>query len=162
MAEASMNKTEERYAWHLEVRKREGRILAWHFEQLKLKLTSTIPGRRGIHYTPDFFIVLPDGTFMIDEVKGAFIREDAMLKFLMAAELFPWFHWRMVQSAGGLGGYSFQVIRDIPRSDLSGSKFPKADRKIVEPEQDRISRSGGGELRRIDNKGSDHKDPFET
>jgi len=154
-----MNKTEERYAWHLEVRKREGRILAWHFEQLKLKLTSTIPGRRGIHYTPDFFIVLPDGTFMIDEVKGRFIREDAELKFLMAAELFPWFHWRMVQYTQD---WSFKILRDIPRRDLSGPEFPKADGKIVEPEQDRISRSGRGELRRIDNKGSDHKDPFET
>lgn len=146
-----MNKTEEKYAWHLEIQKRDGRILAWYFEQLKFKLTSTIPGRRGIHYTPDFLIVLPDGSMMFDEVKGPFIREDAELKFLMAAELFPWFHWRMVQSTKD---YSFKVLRDIPRRDLSGSKLSKADQRTAPTEQERIQGAGNNQLRRKESEGS--------
>ena len=154
-----MNKTEEKYAWHLEVQKRKGEILAWHFEQVKFKLTSTIPGRRGIHYNPDFFIVLPDGSMRIDEVKGAFVREDAELKFIMAAELFPWFHWRMMQFTQD---WSFKVLRDLPRRNLIGSELFQAHHETVEPAQERISGPGGGELRRKDRQRSDHKDPSQT
>jgi len=107
-----VNKTEEQYAWMLEVEKREGLILSYGFEAITIRLTEPHPGVTRVSYTPDFFIVLQDGTVRIDEVKGPFIREDSDLKFKMAAERFPYFQWRMIQRTKREG---FKVIRHIER-----------------------------------------------
>jgi hypothetical protein len=123
-----MNKTEEKWAWYLTSEKQAGRIAWFGFEDATFRLTSKVAGVTRVSYTPDFLIVMPDGTIRIDEIKGGYIREDADLKFKMAAEKYPFFDWRMVQlKKDG----DFHLIRFIPRRRLAGrgpvEKFPKDD-----------------------------------
>lgn len=118
-----MNKIEEQYAWNLEIQKREGKILDWHFEQVKLQLTKKQPGTVAVLFIPDFFVVLPDGSVRIDELKGGFVREDADLKFKLAAELFPFFEWRMIQIKKG----ERKILRHIPRKLQGGPGFSRKD-----------------------------------
>ena len=116
-----MNKIEEQYAWDLEIQKREGKILDWHFEQVKLQLTKKQPGQVAVTFLPDFFIVLADGTIRIDELKGGFVREDADLKFKLAAELFPFWEWRMLQIKKG----ERKILRRIARRLQGGLGFSR-------------------------------------
>lgn len=60
----AMNKTEQRFADHLDRRKAEGRILDWRFEAQSFKLASQTT------YTPDFRVVYPDGSIIHFDVKG--------------------------------------------------------------------------------------------
>ena len=139
-----MNKTEERYAWFLEVEKRQGKILEWNFEQVRLQLTKPKTGVKIVTYTPDFLVVLPDGFMRIDEVKGGFIREDSDVKWKLASELFPWFEWRMVQLKRGSS--QVDLIRWIPRR--IGGEFSQTHDRIVETQRVWVSGSGGCELQR--------------
>ncbi len=118
-----MNKIEEQYAWDLEIQKREGKILDWNFEQVKLQLTKKQPGTVAVLFIPDFFIVLPDGSVRIDELKGGFVREDADLKFKLATELFPFFHWRMISIRKG----ERKILRDVPRRLQGGPGFSRKE-----------------------------------
>lgn len=77
-----MNKTEARYAQHLEKLKRIGDILDYGFERYKLRLA------KNTYYTPDFDVTEADGTLSFREVKG-FWRDDARVKIKVAAEQFP-------------------------------------------------------------------------
>lgn len=85
-----MNKTERAYAETLESEKRMGRIAAWRYEKVTLKLAD------DTRYTPDFWIVYDDGSTMFDEVKG-FFRDDAKVKIKVAAEQFREFTFRLVK-----------------------------------------------------------------
>jgi len=150
-----MNKTEERYAWFLEVEKRQGKILEWNYEQIRFQLTTPTKGTKVVTYTPDFLIVLPDGFMRIDEVKGPFVREDSEVKWKLAADLFPWFEWRMVQLKRGSN--QVDLIRWIPRR--IGGKFSQTHDRIVETERVWVSGSGGCELRRRRSQGSETDPP---
>jgi hypothetical protein len=86
-----MNKTEAAFSRLLELQKRAGEILSYRFEEQKFRLA------QRTYYTPDFKIVYPDGTQEFIEVKGGFIRDDAMVKFKVCARHFPEYGWRMVQ-----------------------------------------------------------------
>jgi len=135
--------------------KRQGKILEWNFEQMRLQLTKPTRGTKVVTYTPDFLIVMPDGFIRIDEVKGGFIREDSDLKFKLAADLFPWFEWRMVQLKGGRS--EVDLIRWIPRR--IGGKFSQTHDGIVETQRVWISGSGGCELQRQGSPGSKDNPP---
>lgn len=77
-----MNKTEEAYAWVLELQKRAG-LLTWYaYEAITLKLAD------GVRYTPDFAVRTADGQLEFHEVKG-YMREDARIKLHVAASMFP-------------------------------------------------------------------------
>ena len=78
----TMNRLEARYAELLDARQAAGEVAEWHFEALTLKLA------RDTRYTPDFMVVLPDGTVELHEVKG-FMREDAHVKLKVCALAFP-------------------------------------------------------------------------
>lgn len=83
----TMNKTEARYAGHLELRKAAGEILSWSFETITLRLA------KRTTYTPDFFVVTAEREIELHEVKGSWRaphQEDARVKIKVAAELFPW------------------------------------------------------------------------
>ena len=58
------------------------------------------PARRrsadATRYTPDFLVELPGGLLELHEVKG-FWRDDARVKFKVAAELFPMFRFVAVK-----------------------------------------------------------------
>ena len=53
-------------------------------------------------FTPDFFVEYTDGAFGFDEVKGAYIRPDSLVKLRVAVGMFPRFRWRLAQWKGGV------------------------------------------------------------
>jgi hypothetical protein len=76
-----MNKTEARYAEHLE--RIKGTVISWYkFEAIKLRLAD------NTFYSPDFAVMLLDGAMEMHEVKG-FWEDDARVKIKVAAALFP-------------------------------------------------------------------------
>lgn len=81
----AMNKLEEKYSWCLEGLKRDGQIVEYYFEPLKLKLA------KNTFYQPDFLVVTKDG-MEIHEVKGHW-EDDARVKFKVAAEKFWFFYF---------------------------------------------------------------------
>ena len=112
-----MNKGEAAYAQYLEGRKRAGEIVEYLFEPEKLRLADLA------FYSPDFFVMLPDGGVEFHEVKGRttkkrsdgtrvdapWSREDAKLKIRFAAERFWWYRFAIVfpLKAGGWGRVDF-------------------------------------------------------
>lgn len=77
-----MNKTEALYNTHLFQRLFAKEIL-WHkFEGVKLRLAD------NTFYSPDFAVMLTDGTLEMHEVKG-FWTDDARVKIKVAASLYP-------------------------------------------------------------------------
>ena len=69
----TMNKTEARYAAHLELQKSAG-VIAWYgFEVLKLRLADKC------FYDTDFLVLRADGLLEIHEVKG-FFTDDSKVK----------------------------------------------------------------------------------
>ena len=112
-----MNKGEAAYAQHLEERKHAGEIVEYLFEPEKLRLADLA------YYSPDFFVMLPDGGVEFHEVKGRttrkrsdgtrvdapWSREDAKLKIRFAAERFWWYRFAIVfpLKAGGWGRVQF-------------------------------------------------------
>jgi len=87
-----MNRTEARYSGYLELLRVAGAIRWWGYESIKLRLANRT------YYTPDFTVIRADGHIEFHEVKG-FLREDANVKFKVAAEQFP-FEFLMVRRAG--------------------------------------------------------------
>ncbi|EKS9798250.1 DUF1064 domain-containing protein [Burkholderia cepacia] len=89
-----MNKTEAAYAELLAARVHLGEILEFKFESLKLRLADRT------WYTPDFALVLADGTREIHEVKGHW-TDDARVKIKVAAELYPYYRFSAVRRVKG-------------------------------------------------------------
>nr|BDD43631.1 hypothetical protein 11 [Dehalococcoidia bacterium] len=88
-----MNLTEKAYSEHLERMKLAGEILDYGYEKLKFRLA------KKTWYTPDFFVLYPIH-MEIHEVKG-YWKDDARVKFKVAAELFPWAIWKAVTLEDG-------------------------------------------------------------
>jgi len=95
-----MNGTEARYATYLEERKASGEINWFAFEAVKLRLAPLT------FYTPDFLVMLDDGTLEAHEVKG-FWQDDARVKIKVAAEIYP---------------FRFIVVTVVPKKDGGGWK----------------------------------------
>lgn len=92
-----MNKLEARYAQHLEQEKRVGRILAYRFEAVKLRLAD------NTSLTPDFLVVDCDGFVEFHDCKGYFksknaphVEDDAAVKLKVAAQQYPYFKFCIV------------------------------------------------------------------
>jgi hypothetical protein len=77
-----MNKTEQRYADHLEARKQAGEIVWYRFEGIKFRLAD------NTFYTPDFAVMLASGQLEAHEVKGHW-QDDARVKVKVAADQYP-------------------------------------------------------------------------
>jgi len=77
-----MNKTERAYSLRLAEAVAMGRLAAWYFEPLKLRLA----GRTWLKI--DFLVVLPFGTMLLVDVKGH-MEDDAAVKLKVCAEQFP-------------------------------------------------------------------------
>lgn len=93
-----MTKVEQAFAWWLAKEKNEGRIERYYFESMTLTLTAGRGrGAKPMKYTPDFLVVCLGGGLRVVEIKGPYIREDSVLKFKMAVDLFPFFEWQMIQ-----------------------------------------------------------------
>ena len=101
-----MNKLETKYAAYLEGLRRAGKIVFWKFEAVKLRLAD------GTFYTPDFFVMLPDGSTGFHETKG-FWRDDARAKIKIAAELFPWWFFVAVTWEAKAKDWKFEKFRNL-------------------------------------------------
>jgi len=88
----TMNKTEARYAEHLQMLLLAGEIAAYGFEVVSLKLADKT------RYTPDFFVLAADGAVEFHEVKGCrsdgkpLFEDASKIKVKVAAEV----HWMFV------------------------------------------------------------------
>lgn len=86
------NKTEKRFELeHLEVWKRDDAIFEYQFEAVTLRLAN------GVRYIPDYLVDSPGNKAQIYEVKGGYIREDAMIKLKVAATQFKCFEFYLAQ-----------------------------------------------------------------
>lgn len=101
-----MNKTERAYAERLDMLLHAGEIRRWRFEAVRFVL-----GDRCT-YTPDFEVVMPDGTVVYHEVKG-FWRDDARVKIKAAARQFNDRRFIAVQKRPKKdgGGWSVEEIK---------------------------------------------------
>jgi hypothetical protein len=93
MPPRGMNKLEQEYARHLELRKLAGEIRDYRFEAVHLRLCDG-QGGKARTYKPDFLVVLADGRVEIHEVKG-WQWQAGMLRFDFAAQQFPFWTFRM-------------------------------------------------------------------
>ncbi len=89
-----MNKTEEAYARRLNAQMLSGEIISWRYEPISFRLAYRC------QYLPDFLVVTRD-ELQIHEVKGGFVREDAWIKWKMAAEQNPEFRFYLCMYSGG-------------------------------------------------------------
>ena len=78
----AMNQTEAAYARTLELRKASGEVAWYKFEGLKFRLAD------NTFYTPDFAVLLADGSLEAHEVKG-YWQDDARAKIKIAADIYP-------------------------------------------------------------------------
>lgn len=93
-----MNKTEERYAAHLELLKRAGEVTWWRFGALKLRLADKT------FYDTDFIVLKADGLLEVHEVKGHW-EDDARVKVKVAADQYP---------------FRFLALQERPKRDGGG------------------------------------------
>lgn len=93
MKQGKMNKTEQEYEQQLKWRQRSGEVAWYKFEGIKLRLADST------FYSPDFFVMLSDGTLEVHEVKGHW-RDDARVKIKVAAELYPFRFIAVTKKAG--------------------------------------------------------------
>ena len=90
-----MNKTEAAYALHLAAQQHIGQINLFLFESVKLRLADKT------WYCPDFLVWFTGAeTPDFHEIKG-FERDDAIVKFKCAAELFHRFRFKMIKRVNG-------------------------------------------------------------
>lgn len=109
----SMNGTELAYGAHLELRRRAGEVLWYRFEGLKVRLAE------GAWYTPDFAVMLADGTLECHEVKGHW-EEAARVRIKVAAEHYPirFLSVRRVPKRDG-GGWAVERFGDEPQPEAA-------------------------------------------
>ncbi|QLG96734.1 DUF1064 domain-containing protein (plasmid) [Pseudomonas yamanorum] len=88
-----MNKTEEAYQAHLELRRIAGEVLWYQFEPFRLVLAPRTT------YNPDFLVQLASGYLEVHEVKGVWM-DDARVKIKVAAKMFPVFKFIAVMKKG--------------------------------------------------------------
>jgi hypothetical protein len=86
--------TEAGYASYLHVQMLGGDIQLYRYEPFRLHLAERTT------LTPDFLVVMKDGSLQIHEVKG-WAREDAMVKLKIAARLYPWWKFVLVKRVKG-------------------------------------------------------------
>lgn len=99
LPEDRMNKTEREFSLILEIQRSHSAIKRWEFESFTLRWG-------GLRYTPDFtvfFVPVTTNVTLIKfiEVKGGFIRDDAMVKFKAAKAHWPDIGFEMWQKKGG-------------------------------------------------------------
>lgn len=98
------SKWEQLYSDHLARLQADGVIASYAYEPITFKLAHRCT------YTPDFLVVLPSGAVEIHEVKG-FLREDAAVKFKVAAHSNPWATFVMIRKKGKTGNEWEEIMR---------------------------------------------------
>ena len=95
------NATEREYGDVLRLRQAAGEVAWYRFEGLKLRLAD------NTFYTPDFAVMLADGSLECHEVKGHW-QDDARVKIKVAAEMYP-MRFRAVRRRPKREGGGFSV-----------------------------------------------------
>lgn len=90
-----MNRWESEYAKFLCNCMFSEEIAGFKFEAFRLSLGG------GVQYIPDFFVLENDESFSVHEVKG-FWRDDARVKFKIAADRYPQFRFYECRKIGDL------------------------------------------------------------
>jgi len=90
--EEALNETEKRYLKMLRER--------FPFQPIMIQAI-TLRLAHNCKYTPDFGYCLPTGALVLVETKGAFVREDAIVKLKTAASMFPQFTFIKAQYKNG-------------------------------------------------------------
>ena len=86
----AMNKTEAEFARRLATNWRAGVIDGWAYESVTLKIADRC------RYTPDFIAWTNlNRSIVFYEIKGGFARDDAIVKFKAAREMFKWAEFQM-------------------------------------------------------------------
>lgn len=120
---------EEQYNNMLELKYRASEILAYEYESITFRLAPKTT------YTPDFMVVLPDGKVQIHEVKG-FAREDAIVKFKVAAQQNPWFEFIMVKKSKNEGWVEMlHFNRTYPNTEIISVTDHHPQKKDSKPKQ---------------------------
>lgn len=100
----TMNATERAYASELELLKQTGEVAWYKFEGVKLRLAD------NTFYTPDFAVMLINGSLQMHEVKG-FWTDDARVKIKVAADMYPFEFFalkaRPKKAGGGFASEAF-------------------------------------------------------
>ena len=101
-----MNKLELAWSQMLDLQAHTKDIVRWKYQAVRLELATRTT------YTPDFYVLLPDGRIRFDETKG-FMRDDANVKIKVAAALYHEFEFRLItrQTKKDGGGWNIRVIR---------------------------------------------------
>jgi hypothetical protein len=103
-----MNKTEERYAQHLDYLSIAGDVVWWMFEPQKFRLVEYTKGVDPF-YTPDFGVLYVDGRFELHEIKGH--REAAaIIRVKVAADKHPFTFKMFVEDPPKSGRFREEVI----------------------------------------------------
>lgn len=93
----TMNQTESAYASELELLRQAGEVDWYKFEGVKLRLAD------NTFYTPDFAVMLTNGSLQMHEVKG-FWTDDARVKIKVAADLYPFEFFALKKRPKNKGG----------------------------------------------------------
>jgi hypothetical protein len=96
---------EEMYAGVLACQKAAGEIIEWQYHAITLRLTepTVVEGKkkRGITYTPDFVVWLPDGRVRFVEIKG-YRRTKDINRYKLAKDKFRQAEFVMLSRRRGL------------------------------------------------------------
>lgn len=98
----ALNKTEKDYYDRLYLRLLAGEILWIGVQAFKLRMAD------NTYYTPDFVTLEADGSMVVHEVKG-FWRDDARVKWKVAAREFFMFRFIAVQRKRGSKSKEFET-----------------------------------------------------
>ena len=97
-----MNKLETEWDEHLAAELAAGRISAYWYEPVSLRLA------KGASYKPDFMVIDADGYVELHETKG-YMQEAANVRIKVAADKFPQFVFRLVKKRTKKDGGGFDV-----------------------------------------------------
>ena len=102
-----MNKTEAAYSLLLTA---DESVARWWFEPFSLRLSHPESGT-GARYTPDFLVLMEDGSTYVDDTKapGKFDDSASIVRIKAAAELFPLWRFRIVKQRRKKDGGGFDL-----------------------------------------------------
>ena len=120
------SKWEQLYSDHLARLQADGVIASYAYEPITFKLAHRCT------YTPDFLVVMPSGSVEIHEVKG-FLREDAAVKFKVAAHANPWCTFVMIKKKGKTGDAWQEMMRFPACIKPSDSTIPITEALAPKP-----------------------------
>ncbi|HNX38720.1 MAG TPA: hypothetical protein PL124_12300 [Candidatus Cloacimonadota bacterium] len=126
---------EEDYAKHLDVLRASGQIREFHYEPFRILLADKCT------YLPDFVVVPADPAAPVEvhEVKG-FPREDAIIKFKVAAAKLTYMVFIMVKKEKGGGWKEIMRFNDGVRSPVAKTApVPKAKKAVPIPPVKKLS-----------------------